>query len=254
MPNDIVRIPAGSYANMLTFGLQPNQLWAVPVYPGLTNNGLYMGHPTDPEQPPLLIAGAAGGSAFEGVIHVAKNGNDETGSRGGLPFLTIQAAVDARESGDVIQVWPGDYEEDVVTEGNLTIHYMPGARHSHAEDYALTLGGVADVVLVAYSAMGGVTAGPDSLNCAGDPMFIDLFGVVLRDPCAAAGGDVTVNAVNSYLGDLPGKEGITATGYSIAPLNAGVILYGTLTIDPNIEGAIWCDTANGRVLKLSAGA
>lgn len=64
-------------------------------------------------------------SGFSGVLYVAKNGSNTTGARNTLnPFLTIQAAVDAAQDGDIVIVQPGRYVENVVVpaaRGNLTI-------------------------------------------------------------------------------------------------------------------------------------
>jgi hypothetical protein len=45
------------------------------------------------------------------TVIVSKSGSDSTGARGGLPFLTIQAAMTASTSGDTIVIYPGTYAE-----------------------------------------------------------------------------------------------------------------------------------------------
>jgi hypothetical protein len=53
------------------------------------------------------------------VLTVSKGGNDAKGSRSGYPFLTIQAAVDAAQSGDVLRVLPGTYNQSIILKNNI---------------------------------------------------------------------------------------------------------------------------------------
>lgn len=65
------------------------------------------------------------------TIHVMKadglyGGNDATGTRQrlDLPFLTIQAALDAMVAGDKLVVWPGVYTEDITIAQDVTIELI----------------------------------------------------------------------------------------------------------------------------------
>lgn len=63
----------------------------------------------------------------QNVIHVMKNGDDDTGERNrlDLPFLTIGAALSVYEDGDLIQVWDGMYEiDEPLVVGNLNMHLI----------------------------------------------------------------------------------------------------------------------------------
>ena len=61
-----------------------------------------------------IVAGASAG--FSNMIYVDKAGNDSTGLRGDIrnPFLTINAALAAAQSGDIVQIGPGTWTEAVV--------------------------------------------------------------------------------------------------------------------------------------------
>ena len=51
----------------------------------------------------------------------AVNGNPATASRGGLPFLTITAALAAALAGDVVWVLPGTYAESISVPANVSV-------------------------------------------------------------------------------------------------------------------------------------
>lgn len=90
-------------------------------------------------------SGEGGGGGFQGVLFVAKNGDDATGARNTLrPFLTVQAAVTASQDGDVVIVSPGDYNEQVT---------LPAARRT------LTIKGMAASVSRIVSEEGSGLAG-----------------------------------------------------------------------------------------------
>ena len=79
----------------------------------------------------ILSVGALGGAAFAGnataqstITVDAANGSDD----GSTPFKTIQAAVDAANSGDTIQVEDGTYNESVtISTANVTLESTAGA-------------------------------------------------------------------------------------------------------------------------------
>ena len=61
----------------------------------------------------LFTTGGGGGAiSTENVVYVAKNGSDVTGVRNELsnPFLTLEAAVAVALAGDLIVVYPGQYD------------------------------------------------------------------------------------------------------------------------------------------------
>jgi hypothetical protein len=76
------------------------------------------------------------------VTWVAPNGNDGTGTRGRIdkPFLTVQAALAAVVSGDLLWIAPGNYAENVVVPPALTALeiFGLGATISPATGVALT--------------------------------------------------------------------------------------------------------------------
>jgi len=74
-----------------------------------------------------------GGSLKPGlsnVLYVDKAGSDATGARGniGLPYLTISAALAAAQSGDVVQIGPGTWVEDVTLPGLAEISLVGAGR------------------------------------------------------------------------------------------------------------------------------
>jgi hypothetical protein len=59
------------------------------------------------------VSGESGGaSGFSNFIYMDVNGNDSTGQRGDAskPFLTLQAAVNEMQNGDVILIGPGEFQ------------------------------------------------------------------------------------------------------------------------------------------------
>jgi hypothetical protein len=71
----------------------------------------------------------------QNVVHVMKNGNDATGTRNrlDLPFLTITAANTAMQTGDMMVIWPGYYEEGNITMVQQATYNLLGA-HIFMED------------------------------------------------------------------------------------------------------------------------
>lgn len=62
-------------------------------------------------------------------VYVNKSGNDGTGTRQrpDLAFLTIQAAITAASSGDVVIVSPGTYNEDITLKNGVNLYFQQGA-------------------------------------------------------------------------------------------------------------------------------
>jgi hypothetical protein len=56
------------------------------------------------------------------------NGNNATAVRGGLPFLTITAALAAAVAGDVVWVLPGTYTEAIVIPASVSVHGLDRRR------------------------------------------------------------------------------------------------------------------------------
>jgi hypothetical protein len=69
----------------------------------------------------------------------AVNGNDSTGMRGqlGKPFLTLTAAKNAANSGDVIVVFPGTYNGNNLLKDGVNWHFMDGATITGAASAAI---------------------------------------------------------------------------------------------------------------------
>lgn len=65
------------------------------------------------------------------TLNVSKSGDDLFGSRGGLDFLTITAAKAAAVSGDMIDVWPGIYDEINLLKPGVNYLFEPGAMLAH---------------------------------------------------------------------------------------------------------------------------
>ena len=63
------------------------------------------------------------------VLYVAKNGDDATGLADRLdkPFLTVQAAITAASSGDLVYVYPGTYNESIILKDGVNIYLTDGA-------------------------------------------------------------------------------------------------------------------------------
>jgi hypothetical protein len=67
------------------------------------------------------------------VLYVAKNGDDATGLADRLdkPFLTVQAAITAASSGDLVYVYPGTYSESIILKDGVNIYLTDGATISN---------------------------------------------------------------------------------------------------------------------------
>ena len=70
----------------------------------------------------ISVGGDSGSSGFQNTLYVSKNGDDSTGERNTLkPFLTLEAARDAAQSGDTIKVKSGTYTKtDTITVTGLS--------------------------------------------------------------------------------------------------------------------------------------
>ena len=66
------------------------------------------------------------------IVYVSKGGNDSTGVRGSIvhPFLTVQAAMNAAQTGDVVLVGPGLYNEAVTWPSVAGIRLVGSGRDS----------------------------------------------------------------------------------------------------------------------------
>lgn len=67
------------------------------------------------------------------ITRVAPNGSDSDGARGGNPFLTIQAAINATQDGDIIEIAPqiqpnNFYPENIVIPPARTVVILRGSR------------------------------------------------------------------------------------------------------------------------------
>jgi len=69
-----------------------------------------------------------GGLTIANSLFVTKNGSDVTGLRTRLdkPFVTIQAAINAAASGDVVIVYPGTYDEQITLKNGVNIYLHDG--------------------------------------------------------------------------------------------------------------------------------
>lgn len=99
----------------------PDQTVALTAGTGISVTGTY---------PNFTIANTASSTVTtDNVLYVAKNGNDGTGTRNKLtsPYLTIQAAITAASSGDMVYVYPGTYNESIVLKNGVNIYFTDGA-------------------------------------------------------------------------------------------------------------------------------
>jgi hypothetical protein len=92
----------------------------------------------------------------ENTLFVSKSGNDSTAQRGlsNKPFLTITAARDAAQEGDLIVVYPGTYNDSNLIRNNLTYFCYEGVtltgstplRCSIPQPFNFAFTGYADIV------------------------------------------------------------------------------------------------------------
>lgn len=68
-----------------------------------------------------------GGFVTTNLLYVSKSGSDSTGVRNRLDkqFLTINGARNAAQSGDVVMVFPGRYQEDIIAKSNVIFYLNP---------------------------------------------------------------------------------------------------------------------------------
>jgi len=107
------------------------------------NNGNYNLHWIDVVTPPL--PNALEELVIANTLFVMKNGDDSTGTRQrlDLPFLTIEAALNAASNADTVIVYPGTYTTDVLLIGNgANIHFLPGTIINVTDEDCITSSGV----------------------------------------------------------------------------------------------------------------
>jgi len=123
--------------------------------------------------------------ARQNELYVAKNGSDNwPGTSPELPFLTIQAAIDAAGSGDVIYVAPGEYPEQILIDGG-------GGGDKHIG--LIGMGG---------GAQGSAFGGPDE-------------GLVVINPEMTTTGDICVELdgnLTFYMANIDVRPRINASG------------------------------------------
>lgn len=124
------------------------------------------------------------------IIYVdSVNGNDGTAARGTIrPYLTLEAARDASEAGDLIVVWPGDYTTATsLAKDGVSWDFKTGATVTMSQDD--TLEGIWDdlgnPVVCTVSGLGNFTRHTEILTDNPGPVLIGTSnsGTVLSISC-----------------------------------------------------------------------
>lgn len=182
------------------------------------------------------------GNLLTNVLLVDKGGNDATGRRGGPAFLTIAAALAAAQSGDLVSVHPGTYDEANLvlpagvhlrglSERSATVRRAAAFADttmvtmgdgSRLEDLQLSLTSAAHVFLraVYFPGSSAVTAGMRRMlvtvdNSAASPAGTSNVYGVHADGTSAPPGDATmVRAVTVRVASTGGgaKRGFLVDG------------------------------------------
>jgi parallel beta-helix repeat protein len=171
---------------------------------------------------------------------------------GASAYTSIQEAVDAAGYGDVVCVYAGAYQEDVVLEGkNITLQSLDGAAATLIEGSGLgstlshTLGDGSTVIGFTIAGGAGTTFDPDhdgETDECGGGVFVDASTVILReliitDNNATDGAGLYVNGANLTMEDtvITGNEATRYGGGVRIRASADVVISGC-EISENIAG------------------
>jgi hypothetical protein len=161
-------------------------------------------------------------------------------SLGGRLYSTIQAAIDAADSGDCIVVFPGTYNEHLTIGKSCQFVFQPGAiiqpTTVTADVVALA---AATSISVKMLGMPIIIKGSGSYHClavnqncslyAENLKLLDISSQVYNQGLRLAGGDLFLSGADLYCGFF-------ADGACRINIDAGVILGGVLIDATNADG------------------
>lgn len=95
----------------------------IPSLSGVTGTTKYVG--TDASGNPGVFSFPTSAAQYGNIVFVSKNGNDSTGTRTrmGLPYLTVQGAINNATSNDSIVIYEGVYVENIAI-GSKNINFV----------------------------------------------------------------------------------------------------------------------------------
>jgi len=124
----------------------------------------------------ILAASGAFSSAFAGVIHVSKTGDDATGTGSAVaPFATIQKGITSAAPGDTVEVAAGTYVENVDFTGKAVT-----VKSTNPDDPSV----------VAATIIDGSNSGHVVTFAASETRFSVLTGFTIRNGRADVGGGI----------------------------------------------------------------